>query len=87
MLRMIADSFVLAHATLCQAAVDLDNTVKAKAKHHPIARRLMSIPGVGSIVSLSFIALIYEPGRFSKAQDVGAFLGLTPKRHQSGEVD
>ncbi|MFG5380264.1 transposase [Yoonia sp. R2-816] len=47
----------------------------------------MSIPGVGSIVSLSFIALIYEPGRFSKAQDVGAFLGLTPKRHQSGEVD
>ena len=86
-LRMIADSFVLAHATLCQAAADLDNTVKAKAKHHPVARRLMSIPGVGPVVSLSFIALIDEPGRFSKAQDVGAFLGLTPKRHQSGEVD
>ena len=86
-LRMIADSFVLAHATLCQAAADLDNTVKAKAKHHPVARRLMSIPGVGPVVSLSFIALIDEPGRFSKARDVGAFLGLTPKRHQSGEVD
>ena len=87
MLCTIADSFIVAHATLCQAAADLDNTVKTKAQHHPVARRLMTIPGVGPVVSLSFIALTDDPDRFGKAQDVGAFLGLTPKRHQSGEVD
>lgn len=86
-LRTIADSFIVAHSTLCQAAAELDNTVRTKAKLHPVARRLMTIPGVGPVVSLSFIALVDDPGRFGKAQDVGAFLGLTPKRHQSGEVD
>lgn len=66
---------------------ELDNTLKTKTQHHPVARRLMTISGVGPVVSLSFIALIDDPDRISKAQDVGAFLGLTPKRHQSDEVD
>ncbi|MEH6647760.1 transposase, partial [Sulfitobacter sp.] len=73
--------------TLCQAAADLERALKAKAKSHPITRRLMTIPGVGPIVSLSFVALVDDPTRFSKTSDVGAFLGLTPKRHQSGEMD
>lgn len=47
----------------------------------------MTIPGVGPVVSSNFIALVDEPARFSKTSDVGADLGLTPKRHQSGEVD
>jgi len=86
-LRTIADGFITAHATLCQAADDLDKAVKRKAKAHPVARRLMTIPGVGPVNALSFIALVEDPGRFSRTADVGAFLGLTPKRHQSGEVD
>lgn len=86
-LRAIADGFIAAHATLCQAADDLDKAVKRKAKTHSVARRLMTIPGVGPVNALSFIALIDDPGRFSRTSDVGAFLGLTPKRHQSGEVD
>jgi transposase len=86
-LRAIADGFIAAHATLCQAAEDLDRAVKRKAKAHPVARRLMTIPGVGPVNALSFIALFEDPNRFSRTSDVGAFLGLTPKRHQSGEVD
>lgn len=86
-LRTIADGFINAHATLCQAADDLDKAVTRKAKAHPVARRLMTIPGVGPVNALSFIALIDDPGRFRKATDVGAFLGLTPRRHQSGEMD
>ena len=86
-LRAIADGFIAAHATLCQATADMDRTLQAKSKSHPITRRLMTIPGVGPIVSLSFVALIDDPTRFSKISDVGAFLGLTPKRHQSGEMD
>ena len=61
--------------------------MKKLARDHPIARRLMTIPGVGPVVSLNFIALIDEPARFSKTSDAGAHLGLTPKRHQSGAVD
>ncbi|WP_291733619.1 IS110 family transposase, partial [Leisingera sp. F5] len=87
MLRAIADGFIATHATLCQAAADLDSAVKRQAHDNPVARRLMTIPGVGPVVSLNFIALIDDPGRFRKASDVGAFLGLTPKRHQSGEID
>jgi transposase len=86
-LRAIADGFIAAHATLCQAAADLDATVRTKARAHPAARRLMTIPGVGPVNALSFIALVDDPARFSRASDVGAFLGLTPKRHQSGEMD
>ena len=86
-LRMIADGFIATHSTLCQAADDLDKAVKRKAKAHPVARRLMTIPGVGPVNALSFIALVDDPTRFSRTSDVGAFLGLTPKRHQSGEMD
>lgn len=86
-LRVIADGFIATHATLCQAADELDKAVKRKAKAHPVARRLTTIPGVGPVNALSFIALVDDPNRFSRTQDVGAFLGLTPKPHQSGEVD
>lgn len=83
----IADGFISAHSTLCQAVADLERVVKAKAKSHPVARRLMTIPGVGPIVSLSFVALVDDPGRSSKTSDVGAFLGLTPRRQQYGAMD
>ena len=86
-LRFIADGFIAAHATPYQAADELDMAVQRKAKAHPVARRLMTIPGVGPVNALSFIALVDDPNRFSRTSDVGAFLGLTPKRHHSGEVD
>lgn len=75
-LRVIADGFIATHATLCQAAGDLDKSVKRRAKAHPVARRLMTIPGVGPVNELSFIALVDDPGRFSRASDVGAMRGL-----------
>ncbi|MDX2483750.1 MAG: IS110 family transposase [Pseudodonghicola sp.] len=86
-LRTIADGFISAHATLCQAAADLDRAVKHKAESHPVAQRLMTIPGVGPVVSLSFVAMVDDPARFRRASNVGAFLGLTPRRYQSGEMD
>lgn len=86
-LNVIADGFIAAHSTLCQAAADLDKAVRREAKAHPVARRLMTIPGVGPVNALSFIALVDDPHRFSRTSDIGAFLGLTPKRHQSGEID
>ena len=47
----------------------------------------MTVPGVGPIVALNFIALVDDPKRFRNVSGVGAFLGLTPRRYQSGEAD
>lgn len=87
MLRSSTDGFIAAHSTLCQATADLDRAVKEKAKTHPVARRLMTVPGIGPVVALNFIALVDDPSRFRRAENVEAFLGLTPRRHQSGEMD
>lgn len=86
-LRAIADGFILSHATLCKAAADLECIVKESAEKHPVAHRLMTIPGIGPLVSISFVALIDDPTRFTRTADVGAFLGLAPRRYQSGEID
>jgi transposase len=47
----------------------------------------MSVPGVGPITALTFRATIDRPDRFRRSRDVGAHLGLTPARYQSGETD
>jgi len=52
-----------------------------------VCRRLMTVPGVGALVSLTYRAGVDDPGRFAKSKSVGAFFGLTRKRYQSGEVD
>jgi transposase len=50
-------------------------------------RRLMTIPGVGQLTALAFVAAIDDPSRIRRSRDGGAYLGLVPRRHQSGEVD
>ncbi len=87
MLHAIAVGLIADHTTLCKAAADLERTLKAKLKSSPIAGRTMTIPGVGPIVSLSLVALVDDPDRFSNTSDVGAFLGLAPRWHQSGEME
>jgi transposase len=51
------------------------------------ARLLMSTPGVGPIVALTFAAAIDDPSRFKSSKAVGAHFGLTPRKYQSGETD
>ena len=50
-------------------------------------RRLMTIPGVGQLTALAFVAAIDDPSRIRRSRDIGAYLGLVPTRHQSGELD
>lgn len=57
------------------------------AKHDVVCRRLMTMPGVGAVVAMTYRVVIDVPQRFAKSRSVGAHLGLTPKRYQSGEVD
>lgn len=52
----------------------------------PVCRRLMSAPGVGPIVALTFRTCVDNPARFSRSKCVGAHYGLTPRIYQSGEI-
>ena len=65
----------------------LDQQLRELARRSPVCWRLMSVPGVGPIVALAFVATIEDVGRFRRMRDIGAYLGLTPKRYQSGETD
>lgn len=61
--------------------------LKRRAAADRVCVRLMSAPGVGPVNALTFKTSIEDPGRFARGADVGAFAGLVPRRHQSGERD
>lgn len=65
----------------------LDKAIRRIVTKSKACWHLMSVPGVGPITALAFAATIEDPHRFHRNRDVGAYLGLTPKRHQSGERD
>jgi transposase len=52
-----------------------------------VCRRLMTIPGVGPVVALTYRATVDVPVRFRKSKSVGAVFGLTCAKYQSGEID
>lgn len=56
-------------------------------QRHPDAKRLSQMPGVGPVTSLGYVLSLEEPGRFKKSRSVGAYLGLTARRDQSGQTD
>ena len=66
---------------------NLDCKVLKLARHDVEVRRFMTVPGVGPITALCFKATIDDPTRFSRSRSVGAYIGLTPRRHTSGEID
>jgi len=57
------------------------------ARADPVCQRLMTMPGVGVVVAMTYRVTIDMPMRFAKSRSVGAHIGLTPKRYQSGEID
>ena len=65
----------------------LTRRLLALARDNEDSRRLMTVPGIGPITSLAFYAAIDDPARFKRSRSVGAYVGLTPRRHASGEVD
>ena len=65
----------------------LDRELIAHARSSEVSRRLMSIPGVGVLTALAFVTAVDDPTKFSKSSSVGAYLGLAPRRYQSGEID
>lgn len=64
----------------------IDRILEKRANEIPVCKRFMEIPGVGWVCALSFYTAIENPDRFSRPEDVGAYLGLVPRRYQSGSV-
>jgi hypothetical protein len=56
-------------------------------RRDPVCQRLMTVPGVGPVVALTYRASVDQPHRFLHSRAVGDHAGLTPRRHQSGEID
>jgi transposase len=79
-LAVIADSL---QAIRARIAV-LDREIAAKAKADPLAKRLMTIPGVGPVVATALVALAPDASTFRRGRDFAAWLGLTPRQHSSG---
>jgi transposase len=64
----------------------LDARVRAAAKQNAIARLFMTAPGVGALIALSVASTYDDASRFRRSSSAGAYLGLTPRRYESGEV-
>ncbi len=86
-LGAIVEPLLNAWRALREQIMVLEKRLIIRAREDVVARRLMSVPGIGPLVSLAFMATIDDPARFSSSADVGAYIGLTPRRWQSGEVD
>jgi transposase len=86
-LQAVAAALLSARTTLRRELSGFDKQLRALARNDERTRRLMSTPGVGTLVALSFVAAVDDPGRFKSSKTVGAYFGLTPSRYQSGETD
>src|SRR5499427_405941 len=86
-LEAIAQGLVAVRVALRREFDRFEKQVRAIARCDTRARLLMSVPGVGAIVSLTFAAAIDDPARFKSSKQVGAYFGLTPTKYQSGETD
>jgi transposase len=76
-----------ARETIEQQIADLDRKVMWLARNDAQVRRFMTVPGVGPVTALCYLATVDNPTRFKRSRSVGAYVGLTTRRYASGEVD
>jgi transposase len=86
-LERIAEAMLSARATLKAQYEKLHKAVLAIVREDAVCRRLMTVPGVGPVVAVTFKSAVDDPSRIAKSKAVGALFGLTPKKYQSGEKD
>jgi transposase len=68
-------------------AADLGRQLLIVARQSEATKLLMTIPGIGAVTAVSYVTAIENPENFRTSRSVGAWLGLTTRRYQSGEVD
>ena len=86
-LAAIAEPLLNVRRVMRQQLAVLHKMLLDTVRDDPVCRRLMTAPGVGAVVALTYRATVDQPQRFVHSRAVGAHVGLTPKRYQSGETD
>ena len=86
-LAAIVEPMLVVWHALREQIDTLHRQILVRARADAAARLLMTIPGGGVVVALTYTAVIDDPARFRRSSSVGAYVGLTPRRYQSGEVD
>ncbi len=87
LLKEIATALLAVHAVLLRELSGFDKRVLQLAKADARVRLVMTAPGVGAIVGLTYVAAIDDPARFSSSKMAGPHFGLTPRKYQSGQTD
>ena len=87
MLEAATQPMLSARSALRRELAGLERHVRQLAQEDPVCRRLMSMPGIGAVVALTYRSAVDDPDRFTSSKKVGPWVGLTPSRDQSGERD
>ena len=86
-LAAFVEPMLIVRRTLREQIVILHRRLLAIVRDDEVCRHLMTTPGVGPVVALTYRATVDVPARFRKSKAVGAMFGLTCAKYQSGEVD
>src|ERR1700756_447681 len=86
-LERIASAMLSARSALKAEYGRLHKAVLAIVRDDAVCRRLMTVPGVGPLVAITYKSAIDDPHRIAKSKAAGALFGLTPKKYQLGEKD
>ena len=87
MLEAAANPILAVRRALRQELAGLEKVLRDHAREDSVCRKLMTMPGVGAVIALTVKAAIDDPQRFRSSKDIGPWVGLTPRRNQSGERD
>ena len=86
-LAVLVEPLLIVRRVLREQIVILHRRLLAIVRDDDVCRRLMTVPGVGAVVALTYRATIDVPARFRKSKAVGAVFGLTCSKYQSGEIN
>jgi transposase len=86
-LAALVDPLLVVRRVLREQIAVLHRRLLAIVRNDEVCRRLMTTPGVGPVVALTYRATIDVPARFRNSRAVGAVMGLTPCKYQSGQSD
>jgi transposase len=86
-LETVTGAMLAARTALETEFKHLHRALLTLVRTDPVCRQLMSVPGVGAIVAITFKSGVDDPSRFKRSRDVGPHFGLTPRKYQSGEID
>jgi transposase len=85
-IKRIVEALLEARRAILDQIKVLDSRVRSIARQSTTARLLMTAPGVGAVTALSVASAYDHASRFRRSSSVGAYLGLTPRRYESGEI-